>query len=498
MEGLGRLMVLARWRRTRSGTDTPAGVLQTLRETPLSAHVVLIGVFINQVGAFVQLFLVLFLTARGFTVAQAGLALGLYAVGAIAGTFGGGALADWLGRRATIVLSMGAAGVFTYSLTLLHSLPAIYAAAALSGAMARSSATASSTLLFELVPRDRQVMIQAMYRTVNNGGLAVAPLVGAAVSTVSWDLLFWADAATSLVYCGIAAFVLRSAQLTRDTQEATGLPAQARPARTSYLDILRDHRYLVYLLLMLCNGLVHIQFFAVLPLMLKAEHYATWAYASLTATSASLGVILQLSVTKRTQAWPIWLAVMSGWTLLWIGRGSFGLPGGLVVMFVAMLIGCAGQLIGGPAAFAHPVRVAPPGAKARYIGLANGAFQLGYAIGPVAGVLLWTHIGKGVWLVCAIVGALITVPGIWSLMQDKPTVAAAGSAEAEAADMPPPDMPLPDRPLPDRPLPDRPLSGADIPADVAQDSATQDGAAQDGMAQDDVTQAAPSSGESSS
>jgi MFS family permease len=482
-------MVLARWRRTSAGTNAPAGVLQTLRETPLSAHVVLLGIFINQVGAFVQLFLVLFLTARGFTVGQAGLALGCYSVGAIAGTFGGGALADWLGPRLTIVLSMGAAGLFTFSLTLLHNLPVIYVAAALSGAMARSSATASSTLLFELVPRDRQVMMQAMYRTVNNGGLAVAPLVGAAVSTVSWDLVFWADAGTSLVYCGIAAFVLRSAQLVKDTEKATGQPAAARPARTSYLDILRDRRYLVYLVLMLCNGLVHIQFFAVLPLMLKAEHYPTWAYASLTAVSATLGVILQLSVTRRTQAWPIWLAVMGGWTLLWIGRGSFGLPGGLIVLFIAMLIGCAGQLIGGPAAFAHPVRVAPPGAKARYIGMANGAFQLGYAIGPVAGVLLWTHIGKGIWLICAILGAVITLPGIWSLMQDKPAVQAAvatGAAEAtgvvgaaggaaelesagpESAEMPPPDMPL---------------SDADIP---------------DGVERGGVTRAAPSSAESSS
>jgi hypothetical protein len=291
-----------------------------------------------------------------------------------------------------------------------------------------------------------------------------------------------------VLYCAIAAFVLRAAQLTRDTEKATGPPATAPQRKFSYLDFVRDRRYLVYLLLMLCNGLVHIQFFAVLPLMLKAEHYPTWAYASLTAVSATLGVALQLNVTKRTQTWPIWLAVMSGWVLLWIGRGSFGLPGGFAVLFIAMLIGCAGQLIGGPAAFAHPVRVAPPGAKARYIGMANGAFQLGYAIGPVAGVLLWTHIGKGIWLICAILGAVITLPGIWSLMQDKSAVQAAGpaaegsaqpkSAESESAEsesagpgsaeMPPPDMPL---------------SDADIP---------------DGVEPGGVTQAAPSSAESSS
>jgi MFS family permease len=486
-------MPLLKWHRAAAGSDAPPGILQMVRETPFSAHVVLLGIFINQVGAFVQLFLVLFLTARGFTVAQAGFALGCYAVGAIAGTFGGGAMADRLGPRWTIVVAIGAAGVFTFSLTLLHSLPLIYAAAALSGAGARSSSTASAALLFELVPRDRQVMMQAMRRAVINGGLAVAPLVGAAVSTVSWDLLFWADAATSVLYCAIAAFVLRAAQLTRDTEKATGKPAATGPGKFSYLDFLRDRRYLVYLLLMLCNGLVHIQFFAVLPLMLKAEHYPTWAYASLTAVSATLGVVLQLNVTKRTQTWPIWLAVMSGWVLLWIGRGAFGLPGGLAVLFIAMLIGCAGQLIGGPAAFAHPVRVAPPGAKARYIGMANGAFQLGYAIGPVAGVLLWTHIGKGIWLICAILGAVITLPGIWSLRQDKPAIQAAAPAAAESAqpESAQPESAQPESAQPESaemPPPDMPLSDADIPDELVPDGVEPDG----------VTRAAPSSAESSS
>ena len=427
-------MPFLKWHRPPAGPDAPPGVLRTLRETPLSAHVVLIGIFINQVGAFVQLFLVLFLTARGFTVEQAGFALGCYSVGAIAGTFGGGAMSDRLGPRWTIVVSMGTAGVFTYSLTLFHSLPLIYSAAALSGGFARSSATASASLLFELVPKERQVMMSAMRRSVINGGLSVAPLVGAAVATVSWDLVFWADAATSIVYCAIAAFVLRAAKINRDTEKATGMSAAERKVKTSYLVILRDRKYLVYLLLMLCNGLVHIQFFVVLPIMLLAEHYQTWAYAALLAVSATLGVGLQLNVTKRTQNWPIWLATMSGWVLLVIGRSSFGLPGGLVVIFIAMLIGCAGQLIGGPAAFAHPARVAPPGASARYIGLANGAFLLGYAIGPAAGVLLWTHIGKGVWLVVAVVGVVITGPGIWSLRQPSPAAAETGAADMGAAD----------------------------------------------------------------
>src|ERR1700683_697416 len=110
-----------------------AGVWRTLRETPLSAHVVLVGIFINQIAAFVQLFLVLFLTAKGFTAEQAGIALGFYSVGAIIGTFGGGALADLLGPRWTIVVSTGTQGLFTFSLTLFHSLVPICVAAGVSG-----------------------------------------------------------------------------------------------------------------------------------------------------------------------------------------------------------------------------------------------------------------------------------------------------------------------------------------------------------------------------
>ena len=391
-----------------------AGVLRTIRETPLSAHVVLAGIFINQIAGFVQLFLVLFLTAKGFTPEQAGVALGFYSVGAIAGTFAGGMLSDRLGPRWTIVLSTGGQGVFTFSLTLFHSLPAICVAAGLSGAMARSQATAAATLLFELVPKDRRVMMSAMRQLVTNGGLAVAPLVGAAMSTISWNLVFWTDGATSLAYCALAAFVLRTARISRDAEKAAGKPATAQP-RTGYAAILRDRKYLVYLLLMLANGLIHVQFFAVLPIMLLAEHYHTWAYASLNAVAAGVGFALMLRVTKQTQNWPIWLAVMGGWVLLVVGRAALGLPGGLVVLFIATLIATAGVLIGGPAAFTHPVQVAPPGASARYIGLANAMFQLGYALGPVLGILLWTHIGKGVWLVCLAVGLVITGPGIWSL-----------------------------------------------------------------------------------
>src|SRR5437660_121448 len=86
--------------------DTRAGVFATLRATPISVRYLLGGVLINQMGAFVQTFLVLYLAVRGFSLGQAGIALTAYSVGAVSGTLLGGELTHRIGPRATIAGAM--------------------------------------------------------------------------------------------------------------------------------------------------------------------------------------------------------------------------------------------------------------------------------------------------------------------------------------------------------------------------------------------------------
>ena len=391
-----------------------AGVLQTLRETPVSARFALLGVFINQFGAFLQFFLVLYLTARGFSTGQAGFALGAYSAGAIVGTVFGGGLTDRLGPRWTLVMSLGSAAVLTYAVTVLHPFAAIVAVVVVAGAMTQATRPAISALLFGLVPESRQVMTFAMYRTALNTGQIAGPLVAVWLSAISWNLVFYFDAVTSLGYCAIAVLLLPA---DRRAAAATDENARAERLATShsYRRMLRDHRYVAYLALMLANGLVHVQIFAVLPLQLKAEGYASWAYGTVTAVTAFMVVGLELLVTRTTQNWPTWIAMMSGWVLLVLGRGAWGLPGGLAVYLIATVVAVVGQIIGGPAAFAYPAKVAPPGAMGRYIAAAHAMFGLGYAIGPVLGVLLWTGIGRGFWAVCVALGLAMIPVGIWGL-----------------------------------------------------------------------------------
>jgi MFS family permease len=416
-----------------AGVDSGhAGVIQSFRDTPRVARFVLLGVFVNQFGAFLQAFLVLYLTQRDFSSGQAGIALGFYSVGAIAGTLFGGSMFDRLGPRWTIVFSVGSAAMFTLSITLLDSLPAIVTAVALAGAMTQSSRPAVTALLFSLVPPSRQVMILSMYRTSVNAGIVIGPLVAVWLSTISWNLVFYFDAASALLYAAIAATLLPRREKNTDTAPATS--ADGTPVRRAgFATLLHDRRYLAFLLLMLGNGLVHVQFFAVVPLMLKAAGYPTWVYGAASGMAAFIIITCELAVTRFTQTWTPWVAVIAGWVLLVVGRGAYWLPGGLAIIFTATVLAAVGQIIGGAQAFAYPARVAPPGATGRYIGSAHATFGLGYAIGPVVGIMLWNGLGNTFWLICFALGLVVIVPGIWGM---RPT--ATVTVPPPAPEPPPP------------------------------------------------------------
>src|SRR5690606_12201304 len=147
--------------------------------------------FINQFGALLQMFMVLYLVHRGFSEEQGGFALGVYGVGAIVGLLFGGTLSDRLGPRLTIVVSMSTSAVMVLAVTFLDSYIGIVIAVACAGAMTQATRPASAALLTDYTPPSQHVMVMAMNRIALNGGAVVGPLVAALLIKISWDLVLY-------------------------------------------------------------------------------------------------------------------------------------------------------------------------------------------------------------------------------------------------------------------------------------------------------------------
>src|SRR5206468_10608258 len=188
--------------------EAQTSLRESLRALPRGVWILFFGTFLNKFGTFVLPFLAIYLTGLGYSTAQASLAVGAYGVGTLAASLLGGYLADQLGRRKTIVLSMFSAAVAMLCLSQARSLPVIILLSALAGLTGELYRPASSALLADLVPAGQRVTAFAAYRMALNAGFAFGPATAGLLAKHSFSWLFFGDAATSVLFGLVAWFAL--------------------------------------------------------------------------------------------------------------------------------------------------------------------------------------------------------------------------------------------------------------------------------------------------
>lgn len=392
----------------KSGTKQAdrAAVLATFRESPLAAKTLLVGVFVNRLSGFLNIFLVLFLTSRGYSIGQAALTLGVYGGGAIVGALVGGALASRLRARNATVISMASTSVLLAALLYLPSYGLILVAVAVVSLVGQLYRPASATLLSDLTTEGRQVMVFAMYRFGLNLGATVAPLLGLALYNLDnhgYGLVFWCEALIALGYAMLAWSTL-PARPTRVTTAS----ADAED-RGGYLAMLRDRRYMLYLIATFCYAAVYVQYLSTLPLDVHAAGLAIFWYTLAVSLNGFIVITFELLVTKFTQTWPLRLTLGLTLVLIGVGMATYGLPLGPAVILGGTLIWSLGEIIGGPAVLAYPVTASPHHLKSYYISSFQFTWGVGTAVGPVVGGWLFIQLGHRVWPVIAIGAAIATV-----------------------------------------------------------------------------------------
>lgn len=385
-------------------SEAPPTVMRTVRAMTLPVWVLLIGTLVNTVGSFLMLFLTLYLTQKGFEPFHAGLALGAWGAGRIAGAFVGGTIADRMGYRFAMALSMfstaalitaliGAANAGNPWLVVLAAL----AAASLNGIW-RPPAQAMIT---EATPPGQLVMVMAFWRLAFNVGVLVAPVLGALLSRVSWDLLFWVEAGSSALFGVLVLTALPSVAAPE------GKPAAAEDTAppASYGRVLRDGAFVLFLIALLVNGIVYIQGPATLSLHLDALGYRPEVFGALVSLNALTVICLEVPVTKVTQRWQPRTAVATGMALTGIGLALWGVELGIAGLVVATLVWTMGEVVASPSMFAYPGVVAPTHLRARYIAATTVANQIGYSVGPVVGTALFAGVGGAVFWICGALAA---------------------------------------------------------------------------------------------
>lgn len=140
-----------------NATIRPPALLADLRSLPRPFWILFAGIFINRFGTFVWPFLTIYLTRSGYSLADAGLAVSGFGLGALLGGVLGGWLSDHIGRKNTIVLGTFGAAAAVMAVYYSTALPAIIAATTCVGICSGTYHPAASALLADLVPDAQRV-----------------------------------------------------------------------------------------------------------------------------------------------------------------------------------------------------------------------------------------------------------------------------------------------------------------------------------------------------
>lgn len=387
--------------REQSATECEPTLGSSLRALPRAAWVLFAGTFINRFGGFVVPFLTLYLTTQGYSVTAAGLAVSAYGAGNLFASLIGGQLADRLGRRETIVLSMFGAAVAMLLLSQARALAVIIGLTFFTGLASEAYRPASAALLTDLVPAGQRLTAFAALRVTLNAGFAFGPATAGLLAAYGYIWLFVGDALTSALFGLIALLAL---------PRVNSNPTNGSANWHAVLTVVRgDKQFQRLLLANFAVSLVFMQLASTFGLFVTGLGYSAATYGVILSLNGALIVFCELPLTALTRRFPARQVMAMGYVLIGAGFGlnyfAHSVPG---------LIGCMalftlGEMFALPMASAYVADLAPPHMRGRYMGVNGMTWALALIVGPVAGMKLLALSPAVYWFACALLGGLAAV-----------------------------------------------------------------------------------------
>lgn len=368
-----------------------------IRSLPGPVWILCAGSFVNRFGSFVAVFLVLYLREKGYSIAEAGFVVSLYGAGNVMAAAVGGLVADRLGRRNAIAISMFSSAATLLALSQADEIVLIGGLTILAGLTGEMYRPASAALLADLVPAGQRLPAFALNRLAINLGFAAGPATAGLLADRSFTYLFVGDALTSLVFGILALAALPEGVRTRRGDERRG-----EGIRT----IARDRAFVFFLVSSILGAFVYFQSNATFPLHVKESGLSNADYGLLISLNGLAIVLLELPFTSITQRYPAIPTLAVGSILVGLGFALNAWAESLAALAFTVLVWTIGEIVYAPVASAYVADIAPVHLRGRYQGAWGLMWGLAFMLGPGLGAAFFAWNGDAFWLFCGVLGVL--------------------------------------------------------------------------------------------
>ncbi len=379
----------------------------TYREYPSRFWVLTGATFIDRLGGtLVFPFFTLYVTQKfnvGMT--QAGIVFALYAIAGFLGSLVGGALTDRFGRRLMVLFGLVASALSSIALGVVGNISLLYPLVLVVGLLSDMAGPARAAMVADLLPERQRSEGFGVLRVAGNLAWIAGPTLGGLLASRSYLYLFIGDAISSLI---TAVIVYRLIPETMPTKLAEAESETVRGTFGGYLRVLADRPYLAFLLISVIMNLVYIQLYSTLSVYLRDVHaIPARGYGALMSMNASLVVVAQFWLTRRTRNTPPMLLMAAGTALYLVGFTAFGLVSAYPLFIAAMLTITVGEMLVIPISQGVVALLSPVEMRGRYMGLFSLSNTIPAAIGPWAAGLIVDNLNPNlVWYVSGVLSAV--------------------------------------------------------------------------------------------
>lgn len=395
------------------------GFLRLYGGLPRTVYWLALGNFLNRLGMFAMPLLTRYLTKElGLDLSTAGLFILAYGLGALVSALLGGTLADTLGRRRTMLLSLVGAGALWLAVGFVENTQLLFGLLAASGLFAEMYRAAFTAAVGDVCPQALRARAFALCRTASNAGIAFGPLIaGLLVEFASFRWLFAGEAITCLAF---ALLVYLRIQETRPTQVPEGPRLEGGLRR-----ILGDRPFLMFCAANIGLGCVFLQQISVLPIF-TTDHLGLpdAAFLGCLALNGGLVVLGEMWLVRFTSKHDPLRLVGFGACLIGLGFGLLPHAEGLGGLLGCCALWTLGEMAALPAMSNWTSQRASPELRGRYMGLLGLGWGVAFTLGqPLAtraaeeiGFEALFHLSLGICLASA-----ATIRGVaWLVRRGRP------------------------------------------------------------------------------
>ena len=271
--------------------------------------------FINRAGSMVVFFMAVYLRDDlGLDLAQVGVVMSCYGVGALVGVYAGGKLTDRLGHHPVMVASLLGGFVMFMLASQVEGFVSLCVVMFLLSAFGDGFRPAGMVAISHYSNKDNYTRSVSLYRLAINLGFSIGPAMGGLLAAIDYQYLFWADGGTCLLASVFVYFFLGKSRndsvAESDDTDKDALPAVERSPW-------KDRAFLIFLPLVTIYAIAFFQLFSTMSLYYKNhEGFTEGQIGGILALNGFLVAAVELILVSKIERrgslyrWIIWGTLM--------------------------------------------------------------------------------------------------------------------------------------------------------------------------------------------